>query len=230
MVKKSTPNTNILLVSESGSNADALKSFLSAQGYMVQWTTNQSEAVKLLNGNKFHITLTGINLTDGNGYALCRYIKDNHNIPVIFLSAKSSEQHVVTAFDMGADDFVSIPFRERELASRIQNALRKVDYPPSVLTYKNISVDTVKGQVTKNGKEVYLSSLEYRILLVFMSNQGIVLSREKLLESVWAVDGSYINDNTLTVYIKRIREKLEDTPSNPQFIKTVRGKGYRTGE
>ena len=193
-------------------------------------TGSYSNALSLLKSGTFDIVLLGIALKDGSGYVLCRYIKENLNVPVIFISAYGSENNVVAAFDTGADDFIAIPFRAREAISRINNALRKNMSSSTILTHKDIKVDTVKGQVTKNGVEIYLSSLEYRILLVFMSNKGKVLTREKLLESIWAVDGSYINDNTLTVYIKRIREKLEDKPSSPQFIKTIRGKGYKAGE
>lgn len=220
----------ILLVSETSFSSDKLSSVLTAENYMVKITSSYSETVSLLENENFDIALLGITLNGGSGYSLCRYIKEKFNIPVIFFSAYNSENNVVTAFDMGADDFISIPFRSREAISRIHNALRKNLINNAVLSHKDIRVDTVRGQVTKNGTEVYLSSLEYRILLVFMSNKGKVLSRENLLESIWAVDGSYINDNTLTVYIKRIREKLEDKPSSPQFIKTVRGKGYKAGE
>ena len=220
----------ILLVSENSVPSDKLIALLSEENHIVSTTGSYSNALSLLKSGTFDIVLLGIALKDGSGYALCRYIKENLNVPVIFISAYGSENNVVAAFDTGADDFIAIPFRAREAISRINNALRKNMGNSTILTHKDIKVDTVKGQVTKNGVEIYLSSLEYRILLVFMSNKGKVLSREKLLESIWAVDGSYINDNTLTVYIKRIREKLEDKPSSPQFIKTIRGKGYKAGE
>ena len=220
----------ILLVSENSVSSDKLIALLSEENHIVSATGSYSNALSLLKSEIFDIVLLSIALKDGSGYALCRYIKENLNVPVIFISAYGSENNVVAAFDTGADDFIPIPFRTREAISRINNALRKNMSSSTILTHKDIKVDTVKGQVTKNGVEIYLSSLEYRILLVFMSNKGKVLTREKLLESIWAVDGSYINDNTLTVYIKRIREKLEDKPSSPQFIKTIRGKGYKAGE
>ena len=230
MNQNMTTCAKILLVCESVFPAEKLAAILAEENYSVKIASSCCEAVSFLHNENFDIVLLGISLVDGNGYSLCRYIKENHTIPVIFLSSQASENNVVAAFDTGADDFISIPFRVRELISRIQNALKKGLNSNALLVYKDIRVDTVKGQVTKNGKEVYLSSLEYRILLVFMANIGKILSREKLLESIWAVDGSYINDNTLTVYIKRIREKLEDRPSAPQFIKTIRGKGYKAGE
>ena len=230
METKHTSYVKILLINEKTYSASTLLSVLNSEGYDVYCAHNLSDAVLQLNNHIFDVILTGVILRDGSGYSLCRYIKETFQTPVIFISSTQDESDVVSAFDAGADDFISVPFRHRELICRISNVLKKGVANNTILTCKNIKIDTVRGLVTKNGKEIYLSSLEYRILLVFMSNQGKILSRDKLLEAIWSDDGSYINDNTLTVYIKRIREKLEDKPSSPQFIKTVRGKGYRTGE
>ena len=131
---------------------------------------------------------------------------------------------------MGADDYISKPYRPRELLSRIRSVLRRAGKTSSVLEQSGLCIDTIKGTVTKNGTEIYLSALEYRLLLVFFSNRGIVLSRTKLLEDIWDIAGDFVNDNTLTVYIKRLREKIEDDPQNPSIIKTVRGLGYKVGE
>ena len=131
---------------------------------------------------------------------------------------------------MGADDYINKPFRPRELLSRIRSVLRRTGKTVSVVEVENIRVDTVKGTVLKNGTEIFLSALEYRLFLVFLNNKGIVLSRAKLLEEIWDIAGDYVNDNTLTVYIKRIRDKIEDDPQNPTVIRTVRGLGYRLGE
>ena len=230
MENKHTSCVKILLINERTYPASTLLAVLNSEGYDVYCAHSLSDAVLQLNSHIFDVVLTGIVLNDGNGYSLCRHIKENFQTPVIFISSKQSEADIVSAFEVGADDFITVPFRHRELICRINNVLKKRTVSNTILTFKNIKIDTVKGLVTKDGKEIYLSSLEYRILLVFMSNQGKILSRENLLEAIWADDGSYINDNTLTVYIKRIREKLEDKPSTPRFIKTVRGKGYRTGE
>jgi len=131
---------------------------------------------------------------------------------------------------MGADDYISKPFRPRELLSRIKSVLRRTSKSNSVIEHGFIRVDTAKGTVTKNGAEVFLSALEYRLLLVFLNNKGVILSRDKLLEEIYDIAGEYVNDNTLTVYIKRLRDKIEDDPQNPTFIKTVRGLGYKVGD
>ena len=124
-------------------------------------------------------------------------------------------------------DYIPKPFRPRELVLRIKNILRLTGNTGTVTQLGDVLVDTVKGTASKNGRDLYLSALEYRLLLVFLNNRGAVLSRTCLLESVWDIVGEFVNDNTLTVYIKRLREKIEDDPQNPTIIKTVRGLGYR---
>ena len=133
----------------------------------------------------------------------------------------------MTGFDLGADDYVAKPFRPRELVSRIKNVLRLTGSTGTVIRLGDVTVDTVKGTASKNGRDLYLSALEYRLLLMLINNRGAVLSRAKLLESIWDMGGDFVNDNTLTVYVKRLREKLEDDPQNPTVIKTVRGIGYK---
>ena len=157
-------------------------------------------------------------------------VGDPGSIPglgVIFLTASGDEFSTVTGFDLGADDYIAKPFRPRELISRIKNVLRLTGNTGKTVKLGEVLVDTEKGTATKKGNELYLSALEYRLLLVFINNRGIVLSRTKLLESIWDIAGEFVNDNTLTVYIKRLREKIEDDPANPTIIKTVRGLGYR---
>jgi two-component system response regulator RegX3 len=128
---------------------------------------------------------------------------------------------------MGADDYINKPFRPRELVSRIRSVLRRTGKSQKLLKEGSITVDTVKGIVYRNGEELALSALEYRLLLIFFNNKGVVLSRGRLLSEIWDVAGEFVNDNTLTVYIKRLREKIEEDPSHPELIKTVRGMGYR---
>ena len=147
--------------------------------------------------------------------------------PVIFLAASGDEYSVVAGLDMGADDYIAKPFRPRELVSRIKSVQRRYAGPGSIALSKNVNIYTDRGVVVKDGKEVLLSALEYRLLLVFVNNRGNVMSRNRLLEEIWDVAGDFVNDNTLTVYIKRLREKIEENPSDPQIIKTIRGLGYR---
>ena len=146
---------------------------------------------------------------------------------MIFLTASGDEYSTVTGFELGADDYIPKPFRPRELIMRIRNILRLTGGNGSVTQLGDVSVDTVKGVATRDGKDLYLSALEYRLLLVFINNRGAVLSRSQLLEAIWDIAGEFVNDNTLTVYIKRLREKIEKDPQNPTIIKTVRGLGYR---
>ena len=149
---------------------------------------------------------------------------------MIFLTATDDEASVVMGLDMGADDYIIKPFRSMEMISRIKSVLRRTGRAQAVFEIGNLRVDSVQGTVHKNGKEVYLSALEYRLLLVFLNNRGVVLSRSKLLESIWDIAGEFVNDNTLTVYIKRLRDKIEDDPQNAQIIRTVRGIGYKVGD
>ena len=152
------------------------------------------------------------------------------DLPVIFLTASDDEYSVVTGLDLGADDYIAKPFRPRELISRIKSVLRRYGKVQSVIEIRNVRVDTEKGVVYKDGKEIPLSAMEYRLLLVFFNNRGKILGRSRLLEEIWDAAGDYVNDNTLTVYIKRLREKIEDHPQEPEIIKTVRGLGYRVAE
>ena len=170
-----------------------------------------------------------ISLPDGNGFAVCTEIKENEDIPVIFLTASDDEASVVTGFRMGADDYVIKPFRPRELVARIRAALRKNGRSGAAFKIHGLSVDTASGLVKKNGEEVFLSALEYRLLLVFVNNPRVIVTRSRLLDELWDAAGEYVNDNTLTVYIKRLREKIEEDPARPQIILTVRGTGYRLG-
>ena len=158
---------------------------------------------------------------------MCSAVKSDYGIPVIFLTASSDEFSTVTGFDLGADDYIPKPFRPRELVSRIKNILRLTGASGSIIQVGNVLVDTVKGTASKDGKDLFLSALEYRLLLVFLNNRGAVLSRTRLLECIWDIAGDFVNDNTLTVYIKRLREKIEDDPQSPVIIKTIRGLGYR---
>ena len=148
---------------------------------------------------------------------------------MIFLTASGDEASVVTGLNMGADDYITKPFRPRELIARIGAALRNSGRSPAVFEIGGLQVDTAGGTVSRNGAEVFLSALEYRLLLVFVSSPKSVITREHLLDELWDAAGEYVNNNTLTVYIKRLREKIEDEPSNPKIILTVRGTGYRLG-
>lgn len=218
---------SILLVEDDRSIVSSLTEFLTREGFSVQSAPGQSGALSALEHEHFDLVLLDISLADGNGFAVCSAIKAEYRIPVIFLTASGDEFSTVTGFDLGADDYIPKPFRPRELVSRIKNILRLTGSAGSVIALGDVLVDTVRGTAAKNGRDLYLSALEYRLLLVFLNNRGAVLSRAQLLEQIWDIAGEFVNDNTLTVYIKRLREKIEDDPQNPKLIRTVRGLGYR---
>ena len=219
--------TKILLVEDDKTIVSMLGDFLMREGFSVKSANGQTAALAALDAEAFDLVLLDVSLADGNGFSVCSAVKAHWNIPVIFLTASGDEYSTVTGFDLGADDYISKPFRPRELISRIKNVLRRTGNTNSTVMLGNVQVDTVKGIATKGGQDLFLSALEYRLLLVFINNRGAVLTRTKLLESIWDFAGEFVNDNTLTVYIKRLREKIEDDPQNPTIILTVRGLGYK---
>ncbi len=197
------------------------------EGFQTACAPGQREASELLAKERFDLALLDISLGNGNGFSLCSEIRKEYGLPVIFLTASGDEYSVVAGLDMGAEDYIRKPFRPRELASRIRVVLRRAGRGQSIIDFYGVRVDTDKGIVAKDGQELNLSALEYRLLLLFCQNKGRVLTRDRLLSEMWDMAGEFVNDNTLTVYIKRLREKIEDDPAKPERIRTVRGIGYR---
>lgn len=220
---------HIFLVEDDKEIARNLTLLLKAEGFAITHAPTQSQAMALLEENKFDLALVDISLPDGNGFAVCTQIRQEQDIPVIFLTASGDEASVVTGLNIGADDYITKPFRSRELIARIKTALRKSGRAPSAFEICGVHVDTASGVVKKDGKEIFLSALEYRLLLVFISSPKSIITRDRLLDELWDAAGEFVNNNTLTVYIKRLREKIEDDPANPRIILTVRGTGYRLG-
>lgn len=216
----------LLLVEDDSTLIRILTSFLNSENFEVISVTGQRAAVEAMEENAPDLALVDISLAEGNGFAVCAHAKEL-DVPVIFLTASGDEYSVVTGLDMGADDYIAKPFRPRELVSRIRSVLRRTGKRQSVVALGDLVIDTDKGIVSRNGQDLYLSALEYKLLLVFLVNRGQTLSRDKLLEEIWDSAGDYVGDNTLTVYIKRLREKIEPDPQNPSYIHTVRGMGYR---
>lgn len=216
----------ILLVEDDPTLIRMLTSFLTADNFKITSVTGQKAAMQTMEQASFDLALVDISLAEGNGFGVCAHAKQL-GVPVIFLTASGDEYSVVTGLDMGADDYISKPFRPRELISRIRSVLRRTGSRQSVVTLGDIVIDTDKGSVAREGQELFLSALEYKLLLVFLNNRGQVLTRDKLLEEIWDSAGDFVEDNTLTVYIKRLREKIESDPQNPIHIKTVRGMGYK---
>ncbi len=216
----------ILLVEDDQTIVNTLSEFLISENYETDYADGMTLAMEKIASFEFDLVLLDVTLNEGNGYSICRAIKAQYDLPVIFLTASDDEFSVITGLDIGADDYISKPFRPRELLSRIKSVLRRYGKVQNIITFSDIVIDTSKATVKKNDIDISLTALEYRILLTFISHKNQLLKRSQLLSEIWDFAGDYVNDNTLTVYIKRLREKIEDDPANPTFIKTVRGLGY----
>lgn len=219
--------TRVLLIEDDSTIVENLSVFLKEEGFLVTAVDGQEKALQKLEEERPQMVLLDVTLAEGNGYSTCTAIKMKYDIPVIFLTALGDEFSVVTGLDMGADDYVSKPFRPRELVSRMRSVLRRSDRGSHTARVGDLQVDMEKGAVMRNGQDLVLSALEYRIFLLFFHNRGRVMSRSRLLEEIWDIAGEYVNDNTLTVYIKRLRDKIEKDAQSPEIIKTVRGLGYK---
>ncbi len=218
----------ILLVEDNQSILLGLSYLLKEEQFECSIAKTKIEALRLLDTEKFDLILLDIALPDGSGFELCKYIKNKTETPVIFLTAKDDEKDVVQGFDIGADDYIIKPFRNRELISRINNVLRRNNKQNNCLICGDIKIDTNSGKVFNGNQKIELTKLEYKILVNLFSNIGKLVTREKILNDIWDIAGNFVEDNTLTVYIKRIREKIGDKDGN--IIKTVRGLGYRAEE
>lgn len=225
----------ILLVEDDKTIASGLEYSLKQEDYDPVLCHDAASAKEVIQhkSEEIDLCLFDLSLPDGSGYELCELVKKRRDIPVIFLTALDDEVNVVMGLDMGADDYITKPFRIRELLSRIKSVLRRYhrqSQPKNTIDIEKIQINTLEGKVYKNGQEILLTALEYRLFLIFANHIGQVLTRAQLLDRIWDVAGDFVNDNTLTVYIKRLREKLEDNPQKPTLIKTVRGMGYKVGE
>ncbi|CAM4442946.1 response regulator transcription factor [Paenibacillus tarimensis] len=222
----------ILIVEDDKTIAMGIEYSLQQEGFETRVCHNVKNAKDLMGREQFDLYLLDVSLPDGNGFEICQRVRADSETPVIFLTAHDDEVNVVMGLDMGADDYVTKPFRVRELVSRIKSVLRRYRSQTgrkAEIQLGSVTVHTSEARVFKNGAEITLTALEYKLLLTFASHEEQVLSRSQILEAIWDVAGDFVNDNTLTVYIKRLREKIEDDPQNPQIIQTVRGLGYRAG-
>ena len=201
---------------------------LENEGYNVTLAKSVKEAEKIIAEKEFSLYILDLTLPDGSGYDVCKRIKAKGDLPVIFLTAYDDEVNVIMGFELGADDYISKPFRVKELMLRIKSVMRRYSNETSdgIIKINNLKINTNEAKVYKNNEEIILTAMEYRLLLILLSNRGKVLSRTALLENIWDVAGDFVEDNTLTVYIKRLRDKIEEDPAKPEFIKTVRGLGY----
>lgn len=214
----------LLLVEDNEAIILGLEYLLKEEGFSCKVARTKKEAEKAVCEESFDLILLDVTLPDGDGFALCRSFKKNGDIPVIFLTAKEEERDVVQGFELGADDYIIKPFRNRELISRIRNVLRRCGKGNEVLSCGTLKMDTAAGKVYREGEEISLTKLEYKILHIMMRNQDRLFPREEILSQIWDVTGNFVEDNTLTVTVKRLREKIGDDGS---LIKTIRGIGYR---
>lgn len=219
---------NLFLLEDDYAIATGLCYSLENEGYSVTHASGVKQAIDIISKEKFSLYILDLTLPDGSGYDVCKEIKKQGDLPVIFLTAYDDEVNVVMGFEFGADDYISKPFRLKELLVRIKSVLRRYNNESAdgVIKFKDLTVNTNEAKVYKDGNEIILTAMEYRLLLILLNNRGKVLSRTQLLENIWDVDGDFVEDNTLTVYIKRLRDKIEEEPNKPLIIKTVRGLGY----
>ena len=221
----------ILLVEDDPDIVRALSELLADAGFAVENATKQSQAIAAVETGSYDLALLDVTLAEGNGFAVCAAIKEAHpELPVIFLTASDDEFNTVAGLSMGADDYIAKPFRPRELLARIKGVLRRTNPTEQVVRLGSVLVDTTRARATKDGSEIELSAIEYRLLLLFATHAGKIVTREMMREALWEDAGAFVEDNTLSVYIKRLRDKIEDDPADPKLIKTVRGMGYRAVE
>lgn len=222
---------HILVVEDDRSIVEGLTALLEREGYLVSATGRQDAAVELLQQQGFDLLLLDVALEQGNGFAVCAAAKKNSaDTPVIFLTASDDEYSTVAGLDMGAVDYIAKPFRPRELLSRVRVALRNGAHTERAITVGDVTLNPTSAMVTKAGKEVFLSALEYRLLLFMFREKGHLITREALRDAIWDSAGEYVSDNAINVYIRRLREKIETDPADPYIILTVRGLGYKVGD
>ena len=219
----------LLLVEDDSALVRRLTEYLSAEGFRPLSAAGQTQAVAAIDTERPDLALVDITLAEGNGFAVCAYARGK-GVPVIFLTASGDELSTVTGLDMGADDYIAKPFRPKELVSRIRSVLRRSSGNHGEIALGELRVDSGKGLVFRADRQIFLSALEYRLFMFFLNHRGQVLTREQLLDEIWDSAGEYVSDNTLTVYIKRLREKLEEDSQDPRLILTVRGIGYQLKE
>lgn len=221
---------NVLMIEDDSTIAFGVKYALEQEGFNIDICKDLESGRKNINDKQYNIILLDVMLPDGNGYEFCKEIREIQDTPIIFLTACDEEVNVVMGLDIGGDDYITKPFRIRELISRVNAVLRRrynSNENKKVVKFGDLSIHTLEARVYKGGEEIFLTSVEYKLLLILMQNKNVALSRSKILEKLWDVTYDFVNDNTLTVYIKRLREKIEDDSTNPKYILTVRGLGYK---
>ena len=219
----------ILIVEDDLSLINGLSFAIKKQGYELDIARTSAEADKIWENRKYDLVILDVSLPDGSGFDICRKIREASKVPIIFLTAADEETDIIMGLDIGGDDYITKPFKLSVLMSRINAILRRSNgfKNDAELNSNGITVKLLKGEVYKNGERIDLTAGEYRLLCMFMENPDIVLSSEQILGRLWDCDEKFVDNNTLTVYIRRLRTKIEDEPSEPKMIVTVRGMGYK---
>ncbi|WP_282804327.1 response regulator transcription factor [Clostridium tetani] len=219
----------ILLLEDDEALALGIEFTLKDEGFNVIRCASVEEAIDIFNKYKFDLLILDVMLPDGNGYDVCKYVRKISEVPIIFLTACDDEVNIILGLDIGADDYITKPFRVRELISRIkaiQRRFKSSENNKNILKCGDLILNTETAKLENKGEEIILSAQEYKLILIFMTNPKKVMSRENILNKLMEGEGAYFDTNTLSVYIKRIRDKIEEDSSNPKYIKTKRGIGY----
>lgn len=221
--------SKILLLEDDLSLIDGLSYSLIKQGFELSIARTIKEADTLYGDGQYDILLLDLALPDGSGFEICKRVRETSNVPIIFLTASDEEVNIVMGLDMGGDDYITKPFKLNELLSRINALLRRSkDFrKEALITSNGIKILLLNGQVLKDGIPLDLTAAEFRLLSFFMQNPNIVLSKTTILDRLWDQNGDYIDDNTLAVYVRRLRLKIETDPNHPQMLVTIRGMGYK---
>lgn len=221
----------ILLVEDDSGLIDGLEYSLRKNDFLVTTARTVEDALALLSFPiSFDLLILDVTLPDGTGFSICEKVRaKDSQIPILFLTASDEEVNVIRGLDCGGDDYVTKPFKIGELCSRIHALLRR-SKPASSLTFGSLSIDTAANRVSVEGRTIDLTKAEYRLLCLLVRNTGIVVTRERILDELWDHTGNFVDDNTLSVYIRRLREKLEPDPAHPRYLITVRGFGYKWNE
>ena len=220
----------IFFVEDDLSLINGLSFAIKKQGYEIDVARTSLEAEKLWMNGKYDLVILDVTLPDGSGYDICKKIRKVSKVPIMFLTAADEETDIIMGLDIGGDDYITKPFKLAVFLSRVNALLRRSEnfnQMETELSSNGITIQRLKGEVYKNGKQIDLTASEYKLLCLFMENPDMILSPEQILSRLWDCDEKYIDTNTLTVYIRRLRKKIEDDPADPHSIVTVRGMGYK---
>jgi len=222
--------SRILLLEDDLSLIDGLSYSLKKQGFEIDIARTVKEADSFLNNGKYDLLILDVSLPDGSGFDVCKKVRQLSKVPIIFLTASDEEVSIIMGLDIGGDDYITKPFKLGVLVSRINALLRRTKEfgtADAEIISNGIKLFLLQGEAHKGRTTLDLTAAEYKLLCLFMQNPGIILTKEKILDKLWDSNGNYVDDNTLAVYIRRLRTKIEDDPGNPQMLTTVRGMGYK---